>query len=877
MAAAQTARFDLPGPRVEIRVTRSGVTLPIAAVPNLQGGDQLWLRPDLPETQSVRYLMVVVFLRGTTNPPPDTWFVRIETWNKTVRMEGQAVTVPKDAQQAVLLLAPVTGGDFSTLRSAVQGRPGIFVRAAQDLDLAGFEQARIETYIDSMRRVPAAELSDPKALLEHSNMIAGTLALKPNGECVKLPPEQQYTCLTQTGSQTLLDDGHGVSIISAISSGAGSDFINAASATSLAGSGVYSAYVGAIVDLVRIMGSLHTAHYQYIPAIAFPDGAALNLRLNVAPSFHDPKSVIVIGLPSVLATSAPPLRPRDPKLVSCLARPGLALPMEGAPLVFSTGFAHEMILHLNYPDAAGAKDARPQDIPLTADAYKGGLVLGPAAERRPLPLAKVTLPTLPGGAAARAQSGAEGGGGAPPGGSHEAQGGPREPPAGPHELTGTIEGLWGFDRFTGPTIPIQSAPGRDWRVVGGDPLIAGADAHVLLRSTGTACVERIELEGGGGGAGQAVAAEWRPGSEANTVDAALKLSEFTGRDPGALKLAIRQFGAAEDATIGLTSYTEPAKLSGLHYHAGDRAAVLAGTNLEQVKQVRLGGGTFVPAGSAGAPPGTLVLAPEEAAPAAAAGETLEARVTLKDGRTLSLGATVEAARPKVTLIHKAASGAWSGGASGLGAGGSRPEGSGLTVKPGSPDDLSLGDTLSFSLRSEGVFPRDGRLEVASADGGFRATLTVASGTLAIEDPHIVVARLEPLKQFGASAFGPVRVRAVAPDGSAGDWIPLATLVRLPRITGIACAAAGSSGAAKGAGSPAPGESPSAAGTCRVTGSELYLIDSLGPEATLAEAVRVPEGFVGDTLAVPAPTSGVYFLRLRDDPSVAASVVLPGAP
>ncbi len=199
----------------------------------------------------------------------------------------------------------------------------MFVRATQDLNLAGFEQARIEKYIASMRQVPQVELSDPKALQEHSNLIAGTLALKPNGDCIKLAPDQQYTCLTQSGSQTLLDDGHGESIVSAISSGPGSDFINAASATSLAGGGVYSAYVGAIVDLVRIMGSLHTAHYQYIPAIAFPDGAALNLRLNAAPSFHNPKSVIVIGLPSIQATAAPPLRPTDPKLVSCLREAGV--------------------------------------------------------------------------------------------------------------------------------------------------------------------------------------------------------------------------------------------------------------------------------------------------------------------------------------------------------------------------------------------------------------------------------------------------------------------------------------------------------------------------------------------------------------------------
>src|ERR1019366_3203465 len=224
---------------------------------------------------------------GTTNPPPDNWFTRIEPWDKKVRQEGVEVTVPEEARQAVLFLAPVTGGDFSTLRSAVQGRPGIFVRASQDLAAAGFEQARIEKYIASMRQLSPTEAADPKLLQEHSNLIAATLALKPNGDCVKLAPDQQYTCLTQSGNQTLLDDGHGQSIIDALTGGASAGLISTASATQLAGAGVYSAYVGTVVDLVHIMGSLHTARYQYIPAIAFPEQQSLNLRLNTPPSFHN--------------------------------------------------------------------------------------------------------------------------------------------------------------------------------------------------------------------------------------------------------------------------------------------------------------------------------------------------------------------------------------------------------------------------------------------------------------------------------------------------------------------------------------------------------------------------------------------------------------
>src|SRR6185437_13118766 len=138
---AQAARFDLTGPKLEIHVTRDGKTLPIASVPNLQAGDKIWLHPDLPTTQSVHYLLVPRRKQTTSNPPPDDWFIKIQTWNQKVREEGVNVYVPDEAQQVVLFLAPETGGDFSTLRSAVRGRPGIFVRASQDLAEAGFEQA----------------------------------------------------------------------------------------------------------------------------------------------------------------------------------------------------------------------------------------------------------------------------------------------------------------------------------------------------------------------------------------------------------------------------------------------------------------------------------------------------------------------------------------------------------------------------------------------------------------------------------------------------------------------------------------------------------------------------------------------------------------
>src|SRR3954468_23660990 len=123
-AFVENAAFDLIGPKVDVRVERQGATRPIAEVPNLQAGDRLWIHPDLPDSQSVHYLMVVAFLRGATNPPPENWFTKVETWDKHVHEEGLFITVPAEAQQALVFLAPDTGGGFSTLRRAVRGKPG---------------------------------------------------------------------------------------------------------------------------------------------------------------------------------------------------------------------------------------------------------------------------------------------------------------------------------------------------------------------------------------------------------------------------------------------------------------------------------------------------------------------------------------------------------------------------------------------------------------------------------------------------------------------------------------------------------------------------------------------------------------------------------
>ena len=144
--------------------------------------------------------------------------------------------------------------------------------------------------------------------------------------------------------------------VAQLTSGSTGDLMNQLSYSTMGGGGAYSPYVGAIVDTAKILASLHTAHFQYIPALALPTKDTLNLRLNMPPSFRDPKSVVVVALPPVSSTKGklPPLHPVNPSEYFCAQKPGLVLPAEGAPLVFATQLAHE--LDSAHHAAPGIKD-----------------------------------------------------------------------------------------------------------------------------------------------------------------------------------------------------------------------------------------------------------------------------------------------------------------------------------------------------------------------------------------------------------------------------------------------------------------------------------------------------------------------------------------
>jgi hypothetical protein len=799
--AADAARFDLAGPKIDVRVTRGSSTLPIAEVPNLQPGDKIWVKADLPRSQSNHLLLIVAFLRGTTNEPPDNWFAEIDTWDKKTA-EGTTITVPNEAQQALIFVAPETGGDFKTLRSAVKGKPGLFIRADADLNEASFEQQRIERYLAAMKTVPQ---DDQKAIQEHSAKLAATLALQPNAKCFKEPVDQQVSCLTQTSAPLLLSDGHGQSIAEALSTGASSGFITAAATTPLAGASVYSAYVGAVVDLVHLASLLRTAQYQYIPGLSFPQGSTLNLKLNAPPSFINPKTVIVIGLPEIQSAKLPPLHPPNPDQVACLLQPKMTLQLEGAPLVYSTSFAHDLVLHLNRTGAV-------TDIPLTPDAFEGGLIVAKEGQRKPLPEGKLqNASTKSAHPDAKIGTNTD------------------------LTITGTVRGYWGFDSFEGPTLTVQQIDGKGWKIIGNTQILAGQNNHLTLKGDATACVQHIALTNNKDKDVDVTfkAAAGKDGEDTLDLDASLKKVQ-----PGGYTLAIQQYGDSNRDNIPLTAYTGDIHLDGIKIHAGDNTSMLTGQGLQNVVSVQIANQTFTPT-SAGNNDKTVHL---QAKAGVSPGDGSEATAKLKDGRTMTVKISAEAARPGLKLLSFKATPALQNGT--------------LPVTLGAKDDIPLNGRLTFVVETKEVFPRTQTIEVATADGSAHTSLSFAANNLVLQDEHTAIATLDPLKAFGQSAFGKLQMRPVAGDGTPGDWTPLGTLVRTPQITAIHCTTAG-------------------APTCTVDGSNFFLVQSFGAAKDFAKAADVPTGFAENTFTVPTPADGTtLYLKLRDDPNVVATVALP---
>ena len=792
--SADPAPFDLAGPSLEVHVTRGLSTLPIAEVPNLAPGDNLWIKAELPASQSARYLMVAAFLTGSTNPPPERWFFRCETWARPCAQEGLAVTVPKDAQQVLIFLAPRSSGDFSTLVDAVRGRPGAFVRASQDLNQAALDRSRLQAYLAGIQELDGVD--QPK-LEGVAPLLARSLAIKVNDKCLDRIPELQAPCLMQGEESLILNDGHSTSIVEALTAGAARDLAMEASFTPQLSYGYYSPYIASVFDVGRILASFHTAQYQYIPALASLKGAQLALTLNTPPSFHDPKSVLVVALPGVEQAQLPPLHAVEPKEIYCARKSSLVLPVEGAPLVFSTAYAHDLMLSLV------GTNGMTIDLPAHADAEQGGFVVDTSG------LGTVSLGD---------------------------------------SVHGSLHGGWGFDDYVGPGFQLVNARAQTWRLTDGDEaaLIVGRQDTIHLRADSVSCIDDVMLKDP---AGKELKAEWKP-VKADEVELKLPLQ---AAQPGPMTLLVKQYGANQAQPVQLQAFSAPGHLEGFTIHAEDTQGVLKGSGLDNVASLLVKGIEFVPgtlSSHQGSDELSMLAKDSQATASLKSGDMVKARVTLRDGRVLSLTAAVGPPRPSVTLIGKSVQ--------------PPSAGSDSNIQMADPDALPQEAKLAFSVRahSPSAFLRDETIEVATTDGSASATLSLSNGGITLANARVAVATVDPGKMLGMAAFGPLQFRVIV-NGVTGDWQPLATLVRLPLLKELTCPS-----------------TPELA--CKLTGFNLFLVASVSSDPQFKHPVPVPDGFPGYALPVPQPTNGRLYVKLRDNPSAVnpvtiAVVQLPPSP
>src|SRR6202166_4457461 len=778
-AQAAPAPFDLAGPILDVKITRGAQTLPASQVPNLAPGDRIWIKADFPATQSAHYLMVAAFLSGSTNPPPENWFFPCKTWTGKCAQDGLTVTVPEGAQQVLVFLAPETSGDFRTLVSAVRGRPGAFVRTSQDLNQAALDRSRLERYLSAIR---ALNGSDPSKLSEAAPLLARSLAIKVDEKCLDRLPELQAPCLTQGQESLILNDGHSTSIVEALTSGPGSDLAMEASFTPQLSYGYYSPYIASVLDIARIFDSFRTAQYQYIPALASQRGDKLALTLNAAPSFHSPQSVLVVALPAVETPQLPPLHAVNPKEIYCAGRTALVLPVDGAPLVFSSGYAHDVTLSLT------GTDGKSIDLPATADAAQGGYVVDTAG------LHATAL-----GDTAHA----------------------------------TLQGYWGFERYHGPGFLLMNARAKAWELAAGDEdaLVVGRQDTVHLQADSVSCVDGIMLKDP---AGKELKADWKS-VKPNELEVKLPLQEAK---PGAMTLWVTQSGVSQPQPISIQTFSEAGHFDSFSLHAGDAQGVLRGSRLDEVASLSIRNVAFVPGELStrnGGDERPRADQDREAAASLKQERSIAAKVTLKDGRVLPLIGVVDAPRPRVTLIGQSVQPSASSKES--------------NIQLADQGELPQDAILTFALRAQwpATFAHDETIEIATADESSSTVLSFGNGGMTLENSQVAVATFNPAKAFGASAFGPLHFRVVV-KAIAGDWQPLGNLVRLPVLKELTCPS-----------------TPELA--CKLSGSNLYLVDSLSNDRGFAHPVQVPDGFLGAALPVPHPTAGSLYVRLRDDPSV----------
>lgn len=776
---AAPSPFDLAGPRLDVAVTRNGATLPLEWVPNLAEGDRLSIKLDLPAGQGDRFRLIAAFLRGAVDRPPDAWFH--DTVSGKAKGGDLSLVVPKGAQQLVLFVLPEHGAGRNAIVSAVRKQPGTFVRAVQDLNQASLDRARLDTFLDLLLQ---AGRKDPASVNATSQALTRSLAIKLKAECLQQPAELQAACLTGDRETLLFADTHSSALADTLT-GAPVDLAFQLSATPQAGYGSYSSYIGVVRDLFRLFGAFQSSQLQFVPALVKMGGSHLTLLLNAPLSFAKPASVMVIGLPAVEAPKPPPLQAAGATLLCAAA--GTVLPVEGAPLIYATRYAHDMMLRVQ-PDASA-----PFEIPVHADAARGGFVLD-----RALPDPNVAA-----------------------------------------TLDGRIAGKWGFTPFEGPRFQLSNPRVNRWTAAADASLVVGRINTVTLKGQGAGCVDGVEMKRGDA---PAQALTWKQdGSSGLTVDIPLEKAS-----PGPVTLTITAAAESAPVTITLPALQEVGRIDSLSYAAGDDTAMLTGSRLDQVREVKTGTLLWHPRALARTG-GTdqLMLYPVDPASAdlraLTAGERRTADVVFTGNRHKSASLTVAQQRPVPILLSRSAQPR------------STPGMLPIALRP--EDAFAQDSRVTFAFHLDAATSLTGResIEVATAAGDAVAQIVAGHG-YDLQDPTTGIVTFVPVEALGASAHGPLKFRIIREDG-ASRWSPLGTAVRLPDVQSIACT--------------------SAAG-CIVTGTRLFLIESIATNDRFDGAQTIPDGYTDGAIQLApgqSPSKGM-FLRLRDAKGATGTLVKP---
>src|SRR5258708_7443688 len=196
----------------------------------------------------------------------------------------------------------------------------------------------------------------------------------------------------------------------------------------------------------------------------------------------------------------------------------------------------------------------------------------------------------------------------------------------------------------------MNARAAGWELAAGDAagLVVGRQDTVHFRADSVSCIDGIMLKDP---AGKELKAEWKA-VKPNEVEVKLPLQEA---EPGAMTLMVTQYGVSRPQSIPIHAFAEAGRFEGFSVHVGDSQGLLKGTRLDDVTSLSIGSVVFVP-GELSTQHGIdelpMVASDTQALSALKPQRSIAARVSLKDGRSIPLVATVEGPRPRVMLVSK---------------------------------------------------------------------------------------------------------------------------------------------------------------------------------------------------------------------------------